>query len=111
MAKASVLTPRADDFPRRDRDRDLADATGTPVRRTRGRKEPVAPDTLSAVTADTLAEDQALPLDQAPERRTSRTSDVTSVAGAVEAVTAGSRARIPWAAPGADGGREPAGHR
>lgn len=62
------------------------------------------------MVADTLAEDQALPLDQARERRTSRTSDVTSVAGAVEAATAGNRARIPWAALGADGGREPTGH-
>ncbi|MEV8320040.1 proline--tRNA ligase [Streptomyces sp. NPDC059900] len=83
--------------------RDLANGTAMLARRIRGGKEPVAIDSLAARLPAVLEADQQLLLDQARERRESRTSDVTTVEQAVEATADGGWARIPWAALGPEG--------
>ncbi|MEU6679554.1 proline--tRNA ligase [Streptomyces sp. NPDC046925] len=90
--------------------RDLANGTAMLARRIRGGKEPVAIDFLAALLPAVLEEDQQLLLDQARERRESRTCDVTTVEQAVEATAAGGWARIPWAALGPEGEAELAEH-
>ncbi|MEU6766615.1 proline--tRNA ligase [Streptomyces sp. NPDC046853] len=90
--------------------RDLANGTAMLARRIRGGKEPVAIDSLAALLPAVLEEDQQLLLDQARERRESRTCDVTTVEQAVEATAAGGWARIPWAALGPEGEAELAEH-
>jgi prolyl-tRNA synthetase len=83
--------------------RDLAAGTAMLARRIPGGKEPVALDTLPARLPALLEEDQALLLAQSRERRASRTADVATADEAVEAVTAGGWARLPWAALGPEG--------
>ncbi|MFI8295329.1 proline--tRNA ligase [Streptomyces nigra] len=83
--------------------RDLAAGTAMLARRISGGKEPVALDTLPARLPALLEEDQALLLAQSRERRASRTADVATADEAVEAVTAGGWARLPWAALGPEG--------
>ncbi|MFF4019830.1 proline--tRNA ligase [Streptomyces sp. NPDC001843] len=83
--------------------RDLENGTAMLARRIPGGKEPVKIDTLADVLPGLLEEDQALLLSQSRERRESRTTDVSSIDEAVEAVGAGGWARIPWATLGADG--------
>ncbi|MGW5732829.1 MULTISPECIES: proline--tRNA ligase [Streptomyces] len=90
--------------------RDLESGTAMLARRIRGGKEPVAIGSLAAVLPALLEEDQRLLLDQARERRESRTSDVTTVDQAVEAAAAGGWARIPWATLGAEGEAKLAEH-
>ncbi|MGW4672661.1 proline--tRNA ligase [Streptomyces sp. NPDC004324] len=83
--------------------RDLENGTAMLARRIPGGKEPVALDALAGLLPAVLDEDQALLLEQSRARRTSRTSDVTTVEQAVEAATAGGWARIPWADLGEEG--------
>jgi prolyl-tRNA synthetase len=83
--------------------RDLESGTAMLVRRIPGGKTPVALDSLAALLPGLLEEDQALLLRQSRERRESRTSDVTTVAEAVEVTDAGGWARIPWASLGPGG--------
>jgi prolyl-tRNA synthetase len=90
--------------------RDVAGGTGVLVRRIPGGKKPVSLDALVGVVPDILADDQALLLTQARERRLSRTADVTRVEDAVEAAVSGGWARIPWAALGAEGEERLARH-
>ncbi|MCF3131630.1 proline--tRNA ligase [Streptomyces olivochromogenes] len=75
-----------------------------------GGKEPVALDALADLLPAILEEDQALLLRQSRERRESRTTDVATIGEAVEAVTAGGWARIPWAVLGERGEAELAEH-
>ncbi|MCX3058914.1 proline--tRNA ligase [Streptomyces beihaiensis] len=92
--------------------RDLESGTAVLARRIPGGKEPVSADpaALAGLLPGVLEDDQALLLRQSRERRRSRTSDVTTVDGAVEAVLAGGWARIPWAALGEAGEERLAGH-
>ncbi|MGW0908103.1 proline--tRNA ligase [Streptomyces sp. NPDC002853] len=95
--------------------RDLENGTAMVARRisdphSRGGKEPVAIDSLAALLPTLLEEDQRSLLDQARERRESRTSDVTTVRAAVEATAAGGWARIPWATLGPEGEAKLAEH-
>ncbi|MGW2637968.1 proline--tRNA ligase [Streptomyces sp. NPDC001348] len=83
--------------------RDLENDTAMLARRIPGGKEPAKLDTLADVLPGLLEEDQALLLSQSRERRESRTTDVSSIDEAVEAVGAGGWACIPWATLGADG--------
>lgn len=83
--------------------RDLADGTATLARRIPGGKEPVAVAALPALLPAVLEEDQAALLRESRSRRESATSDVTSVAEAVEAAAAGGWARIAWSALGPAG--------
>ncbi|MEV0182917.1 proline--tRNA ligase [Streptomyces sp. NPDC050625] len=83
--------------------RDLENGTAMLVRRIPGGKEPVAPDALAGLLPAILQEDQALLLKQSRERRESRTADVSTIEEAVEAVTAGGWARIPWGTLGEEG--------
>ncbi|MET8449177.1 proline--tRNA ligase [Streptomyces sp. NPDC005209] len=90
--------------------RDLENGTAMLARRIPGGKEPVALDALADLLPAVLEEDQALLLRQSRERRESRTTDVATIGEAVEAVTAGGWARIPWAALGERGEAELAEH-
>jgi prolyl-tRNA synthetase len=90
--------------------RDLENGTAMLARRIKGGKEPVAIDALAALLPTVLEEDQGLLLDQARERRESRTSDVTTIDQAVEATAAGGWARIPWSALGPEGEAKLAAH-
>ncbi|MFG2282104.1 proline--tRNA ligase [Streptomyces asoensis] len=83
--------------------RDLENGTAMLARRIPGGKEPVATDTLAGLLPALLEEDQALLLEQSRARRESRTTDVSTIAEAAEAVTAGGWARIPWADLGEEG--------
>ncbi|UXY30199.1 proline--tRNA ligase [Streptomyces sp. HUAS TT20] len=83
--------------------RDLENGTAMLVRRIPGGKEPVALDAVAGLLPAILQEDQALLLKQSRERRESRTADVSTIGEAVEAVTAGGWARIPWATLGEEG--------
>ncbi|GGQ87633.1 proline--tRNA ligase [Streptomyces asoensis] len=83
--------------------RDLENGTAMLARRIPGGKEPVATDALAGLLPALLEEDQALLLEQSRARRESRTTDVSTIAEAVEAVTAGGWARIPWADLGEEG--------
>ncbi|MBK3623573.1 proline--tRNA ligase [Streptomyces sp. MBT49] len=83
--------------------RDLENGTAMLARRIPGGKEPVATDTLAGLLPTLLEEDQALLLEQSRARRESRTTDVSTIAEAAEAVTAGGWARIPWADLGEEG--------
>ncbi|MFD5554010.1 hypothetical protein ACFWIA_09250 [Streptomyces sp. NPDC127068] len=90
--------------------RDVGSGAGGRVRCLPGGEKPVTWDALTAVAPDILADDRALPLTQARERRLSRTADVTSVAAAVEAAVPGGWARIPGTAPGTEAEERPARH-
>ncbi|WP_306318725.1 MULTISPECIES: proline--tRNA ligase [unclassified Streptomyces] len=90
--------------------RDLENGTAMLARRIPGGKTPVALEALPAVLPRILEEDQALLLAQSRERRQLRTTDVTTVAEALEATSAGGWARIPWATLGEAGENELAGH-
>ncbi|MGY0491502.1 proline--tRNA ligase [Streptomyces sp. WG-D5] len=90
--------------------RDLENGTGMLARRIPGGKTSVALEALTAVLPKILDEDQALLLTQSRERRELRTTDVTTVAEALEATSAGGWARIPWATLGEAGESELAGH-
>ncbi|MET8475129.1 proline--tRNA ligase [Streptomyces sp. NPDC006422] len=90
--------------------RDLENGTAMLARRIPGGKTSVALEALTAVLPKILDEDQALLLAQSRERRQLRTTDVTTVAEALEATSAGGWARIPWATLGAAGEDELAGH-
>ncbi|MHB9758553.1 proline--tRNA ligase [Streptomyces sp. BYX5S] len=90
--------------------RDLENGTGMLARRIPGGKTSVALEALTAVLPKILDEDQALLLAQSRERRELRTTDVTTVAEALEATSAGGWARIPWATLGEAGENELAGH-
>ncbi|MGW7384336.1 proline--tRNA ligase [Streptomyces sp. NPDC054794] len=90
--------------------RDLENGTAMLARRIPGGKEPVALDALADLLPAILEEDQALLLRQSRERRESRTTDVATIGEAVEAVTAGGWARIPWAVLGERGEAELAEH-
>ncbi|MFJ3308011.1 proline--tRNA ligase [Streptomyces sp. NPDC086549] len=83
--------------------RDLENGTAMLARRIPGGKEPVALDALAGLLPAILEEDQALLLRQSRERRESRTTDVSTVEEAVEAVTAGGWARVPWGVLGEEG--------
>ncbi|MEU8575840.1 proline--tRNA ligase [Streptomyces asoensis] len=83
--------------------RDLENGTAMLARRIPGGKEPVAFDALAGLLPALLEEDQALLLEQSRARRESRTTDVSTIAEAAEAVTAGGWARIPWADLGEEG--------
>ncbi|MFJ7074486.1 proline--tRNA ligase [Streptomyces sp. NPDC098781] len=83
--------------------RDLDSGTAMLARRIPGGKEPVALDALTALLPEILEEDQALLLRQSRERRVSRTSDVSTIEEAVDAVAAGGWARLPWATLGEEG--------
>ncbi|MEU5767799.1 proline--tRNA ligase [Streptomyces asoensis] len=83
--------------------RDLENGTAMLARRIPGGKEPVAIDALAGLLPALLEEDQALLLEQSRARRESRTTDVSTIAEAAEAVTAGGWARIPWADLGEEG--------
>ncbi|MFF7245828.1 proline--tRNA ligase [Embleya sp. NPDC008237] len=82
--------------------RDLADGTAVLVRRIAGSKDPVPIAGLPELVPTVLADDQALLLAQARERRTSREVEVTTIEEAVEAAGTG-WARIPWATLGPEG--------
>ncbi|MFI6585073.1 proline--tRNA ligase [Embleya sp. NPDC050493] len=82
--------------------RDLADGTAVLVRRIAGSKYPVPIAGLPELVPTVLADDQALLLAQARERRTSREVEVTTIEEAVEAAGTG-WARIPWATLGPEG--------
>ncbi|MCX5531020.1 proline--tRNA ligase [Streptomyces sp. NBC_00006] len=90
--------------------RDLENGTAMLARRIPGGKTPVALEALVAVLPKILEEDQALLLAQSRERRQLRTTDVTTVAEALEATSEGGWARIPWATLGEAGENELAGH-
>ncbi|MFE0509191.1 proline--tRNA ligase [Streptomyces sp. NPDC058964] len=90
--------------------RDLENGTAMLARRIPGGKEPVALDTLAGLLPAMLEEDQALLLRQSRERRESRTAEVSTAEEAVEAVTAGGWARVPWAALGEEGEAALAAH-
>lgn len=90
--------------------RDLENGTAMLARRIPGGKTPVALEALAAVLPKILEEDQALLLAQSRERRQLRTTDVTTVAEALEATSAGGWARIPWATLGEAGENKLAGH-
>ncbi|MFI5965947.1 proline--tRNA ligase [Streptomyces asoensis] len=83
--------------------RDLENGTAMLARRIPGGKEPVATDALAGLLPALLEEDQALLLEQSRARRESRTTDVSTIAEAAEAVTGGGWARIPWADLGEEG--------
>lgn len=83
--------------------RDLAAGTAMLARRIPGGKEPVTTESLTALLPKVLDDDQALLLEQSRRRREDRTTDVSTVAEAAEAATAGGWARIPWATLGEEG--------
>ncbi|MFE9451127.1 proline--tRNA ligase [Streptomyces sp. NPDC006739] len=83
--------------------RDLENGTAMLARRIPGGKEPVALGALADLLPGMLEEDQALLLRQSRERRESRTTDVSTIDEAVEAVGAGGWARVPWGVLGEDG--------
>ncbi|MEU6573757.1 proline--tRNA ligase [Streptomyces sp. NPDC046805] len=90
--------------------RDLEHGTAMLVRRIPGGKTPVSLDALAGLLPAVLEEDQALLLRQSRERRVSRTAEVATVEEAVEAVTAGGWARLPWAVLGEEGEARLADH-
>jgi prolyl-tRNA synthetase len=82
--------------------RDLAAGNAVVVRRADGSKTPVpVPDVVSAVLAALDADQQALH-DAALAFRLSRTTEVSTLAEAIEATTTG-WARVPWSAVGTAG--------
>ncbi|MFI5657757.1 proline--tRNA ligase [Streptomyces sp. NPDC051684] len=86
--------------------RDLENGTAMLARRIPGGKAPVALEALVAVLPKILEEDQALLLAQSRQRRQLRTTDVTTVAEALEATSVDGWARIPWATLGEAGENE-----
>jgi prolyl-tRNA synthetase len=82
--------------------RDLEQGTVMLARRIPGGKEPVALDALDSLLPKVLEEDQERLLQEARDRRLSRTVDVTGIPEAVEAAATG-WARIPWADLGPEG--------
>ncbi|MYS84894.1 proline--tRNA ligase [Embleya scabrispora] len=82
--------------------RDLANGTAVLVRRVAGSKDPVTIAGLAELVPAVLADDQALLLTQARERRTGREVEVTTIEEAAEAASTG-WARIPWATLGPEG--------
>jgi prolyl-tRNA synthetase len=82
--------------------RDLATGNVVLVRRTNSTKTPVAvPEVVTAVLAALDADQQAL-YDEALARRQSLTTEVTSLAEAIDAAANG-WARLPWSAVGVEG--------
>ncbi|ASW54007.1 proline--tRNA ligase [Plantactinospora sp. KBS50] len=85
--------------------RDLAAGNATVVRRIDGGKAPVpVAEVVSTVLAALDADQQAL-YDEALALRESRTTEVGSLADAIEAAATG-WARVPWSAVGVEGERE-----
>jgi len=85
--------------------RDIVDGRVVVVRRVTGERGPVPVDSVvSLVTAALIADQQTL-YDTALAEQIRRTTDVTSVGEAIEAVGSG-WARLPWSAVGANGEAE-----
>ena len=85
--------------------RDIVEDRVVVVRRVTGERGPVPVDSVvSLVTAALIADQQTL-YDSALAEQKRRTTEVTSVAEAIEAVSSG-WARLPWAAVGAEGEAE-----
>jgi prolyl-tRNA synthetase len=82
--------------------RDLADGTGTLVRRIAGTKESLPLAHLVSVVPNLLADDQKALYTQAEQRQHAGIVDVGSAAEALEAAATG-WARMPWADLGLDG--------
>ena len=82
--------------------RDLADDAVTMVRRVGATKAPAGLGGIAATVAAALEDAQTALLAEATEHRDARTTDVDTIAEAVEAAGTG-WARMPWAALGADG--------
>jgi prolyl-tRNA synthetase len=85
--------------------RDIVEGRVVVVRRVTGERGPVAVDSVVTLVTAALIADQQTLYDSALAEQKRRTTEVTSVAEAIEAVGSG-WARLPWSAVGAEGEAE-----
>jgi prolyl-tRNA synthetase len=85
--------------------RDIAEGRVVVVRRVTGDRGPVPVDSVVSLVTAALTADQQTLYDSALAEQERRTTEVTSVAEAIEAV-GGGWARLPWSAVGAEGEAE-----